>query len=112
MSREETTHMPIALKPGTRLFSAVCTAELIAVKAPAGELDLTIGGAPPVASAAERGGSGGVAEGHGGGVAMGKRYVDDGDAVELLCTKAGDGVPALGGVPLVLKEAKALPASD
>ena len=39
---------------------------------------------------------------------MGKRYVDDGDTIELLCTKAGDGVPALGGVPLQLKEAKAL----
>ncbi len=104
--------MPIALKPGTRLFSAVCVTEMITVKAPAGEVELTIGGAPPVSSAAERDGSGSVAEGHGGGVAMGKRYVDDDDTVELLCTKAGDGVPAIGGVALVLKETKALPASD
>ena len=104
--------MSITLKPGTRLFSAVCTTEMIAVKAPAGEVDLTIGGAAPVSSAADRDGSGQVADGHGGGVSMGKRYVDDADTVELLCTKAGDGIPALGGVPLVLKEAKALPASD
>lgn len=104
--------MSITLKPGTRLFSAVCTTEMIAVKAPAGEVDLTIGGAAPVSSVADRDSSGSVADGHGGGVSMGKRYVDDADSVELLCTKAGDGVPALDGVLLVLKEAKALPASD
>lgn len=104
--------MSITLKPGTRLFSAVCTTEMIAVKAPAGEVDLTIGGAAPVSSVADRDSSGRVADGHGGGVSMGKRYVDDADSVELLCTKAGDGVPALDGVLLVLKEAKALPASD
>ena len=57
--------MSIALKPGTRLFSAVCTTEMITVKAPAGEIDLTIGGAAPVANAAERDGSGGVVDGHG-----------------------------------------------
>ncbi len=104
--------MSMTLKPGTRLFSAVCTTEMIAVKAPAGEVDLTIGGAAPVASAAERDGSGSVADGHDGGVAMGKRYVDEDDTIELLCTKPGDGVPAVGGELLVLKEAKALPASD
>jgi hypothetical protein len=104
--------MSIPLKPGTRLFSAVCTTEMIAVKVPAGEVDLTIGGAAPVSSAADRDGSGSVADGHGGGASMGKRYVDDADTLELLCTKAGDGIPAVGGVPLQLKEAKALPASD
>lgn len=104
--------MSMTLKPGTRLFSAVCTTEMIAVKAPAGEIELTIGGAAPVASAADRDGNGAVADGHGGGASMGKRYVDDDETVELLCTKAGDGIPAIGGVPLQLKEAKALPASD
>jgi hypothetical protein len=104
--------MSITLKPGTRLFSAVCTTEMIAVKVPSGDVDLTIGGVAAISSAAERDGSGSVVDGHGGGVAMGKRYVDDADTVELLCTKPGDGVPALDGVPLELKEAKALPASD
>jgi hypothetical protein len=64
------------LKPGTRVFSAVCTTEKIAVEVPAGDVDLTIRGVPPVSSAAERDGSGSVADGHGGGTAMGKRYVD------------------------------------
>jgi len=100
------------LKPGTRLFSATCATELIAVKAPAGEVELTIGGAPPLLSAAERTGSIEVAQGHGGGAAMGKRYVDDDDTIELLCTKPGDGLPALAGEVLVIKDAKPLPASD
>ena len=104
--------MGMTIKGGARLFSDVCTTEMIAVKVPAGEIDLTIGGAPPVTSAAERSGGAGVAEGHGGGAAMGKRYVDEADTIELLCTKAGDGRPALGGVLLQLKEAKAMPASD
>ena len=38
--------MSLTLKPGTRLFSAVCATEMIAVKAPADAVDLTIGGAP------------------------------------------------------------------
>ena len=104
--------MPMTLKPGARLFSAVCTTEMIAVKAPAAEVDLTIGGVTPVGSIAERTSGAAVADGHGGGAAMGKRYVDSADTIELLCTKAGDGVPALGGELLLLKEAKPLPASD
>ncbi len=103
--------MPVTLKPGARLFSAVCTTEMITVKAPAGEVDLTIGGVAPVGSAAERTG-GDVVDGHGGGAAMGKRYVDEAGTIELLCTKPGPGVPALGGTPLQLKDAKPLPASD
>ncbi len=104
--------MSMTLKPGARLFSAVCSTEMIAVKAPAGNADVTIGGAPALASAAGREGSGAVAEGFGGGAAMGKRYVDEAETIELLCTKAGPGVPALDGTLLRLKEAKPLPASD
>jgi len=104
--------MSLALKPGTRLFSAVCTTELIVVKAPAGEVDLTIGGAPALTDVAARDVSAGVADGHGSGALMGKRYVDEADSLEVLCTKPGDGVPAIAGTPLSLKEAKPLPASD
>ena len=42
---------------------------------------------------------------------MGKRYVDDGGA-EVLVTKAGAGTLSVGEAPLMLKEAKPLPASD
>ena len=43
---------------------------------------------------------------------IGKRYVDAAGTLELLCTKPGEGTLALGSAPLVLKEAKPLPASD
>jgi hypothetical protein len=104
--------MPITVKPGMRLVSAVCTTEMIAVKSSGGELDLTIGGVAPVADAADRPADSTVAEGFGGGSLLGKRYVDDADTIELLCTKPGEGVPAVGGVLLHLKDAKPLPASD
>jgi hypothetical protein len=45
------------------------------------------------------------------GTAMGKRYVDESGA-EVLVTKAGAGSLSIGNTPLVLKEAKPLPASD
>jgi hypothetical protein len=102
--------MPIELKPGLRLFSPACSTELIVVKAPAGAVDLTLGGAPVELAASSR--SQDVQDGHGGGAAMGKRYVDEAGRLELLCTKAGDGVPAVNGVILHLKSAKALPSSD
>lgn len=104
--------MPLAIRPGTRLFSAVCATELIVVKAPAGEVDLTIGGAPALTDAADRDESSVVADGHGGGALLGKRYVDAAGALELLCTKPGDGVPASAGTLLSIKDAKPLPASD
>lgn len=104
--------MTLTIKPGTRLFSAVCDTEVIAVKAPPAAIALTIGGVEPVTSASDRTGTATVADGHGGGAAMGKRYVDTDGELELLCTKPGDGVPALNGELLSLKDAKPLPASD
>lgn len=103
--------MAISLKAGTRIFSAVDSTELIAVKAPAEPVELTLGGHPAVLSAAERA-EGTALGGHDGGVAMGKRYVNAAGDLEVLVTKAGPSVPALGGVPLELKDAKPLPASD
>ena len=61
------------LKPGARLISAVCTAELMTVKSPKTEVDVTIGGVSTVASAAARDGSVAVVAGHDGGTLMGKR---------------------------------------
>ncbi len=104
--------MTMQLKPGTRLYSAVCETELMTIRAPADPIAVTIGGVDPVLDAGERPGAGEVVEGHGGGSAMGKRYVDDAGTLELLCTKAGEGAPAVDGVLLGTKDAKALPASD
>ena len=104
--------MTLALKPGTRLYSAVSATELIVVKAPSDEVDVTIGGAPALTEAEGRDESIGPADGHAGDALMGKRYVDTDDTIELLCTKPGSGLPALGGSLLSLKDAKPLPASD
>lgn len=100
------------IKPGSRLYSAVCTTELIAVKAPTDDVELTIGGAAAADTAADRDIARGAAAGFDGGAAMGKRYVNAAGTLELLCTKAGKGVPALAGELLQLKDAKPLPASD
>lgn len=104
--------MSVTVKAGSRIFAATSTTEMIIVRTPAAELELTIGGHPALTDAAQRTGSTDIVDGHGGGVAMGKRYVDAANTVELLCTKAGDGVPALAGEVLQLKDAKPLPASD
>jgi len=99
------------LKPGSRLKSSVCDTELVIVKAPSGDVDITCRGAPRADPAdAERNGE--VAADACGGTALGKRYVDEDGALEVLCTKPGDGSLAVGGTPLSLKEAKPLPASD
>ncbi|WP_420433557.1 hypothetical protein [Candidatus Poriferisocius sp.] len=99
------------LKPGSRLKSLVCDTELIVVKAPDGDVDITCGGAP-MADPAEAERNGDVSADATDGTALGKRYVNEDESLEVLCTKPGDGSLALGGTPLGLKEAKPLPASD
>ncbi len=103
--------MSVQLKPGARIYSTVDAGEFITVKAPADPVDVTIGGAA-VGLAPADGSAGEPAVGHDGGAAIGRRYTDADGTLELLCTKAGVGVPALGGVVLELKGAKPLPASD
>lgn len=104
--------MSLRIEPGRRLFSAVCETELIAIKATDTEVELTIGGRPPLDTPRDGQGLVEVLAGHDGGTLIGKRYVDAAGTVELLCTKPGEGVPALDGVILQLKESKALPSSD
>src|SRR5262245_48394925 len=100
------------LKAGTRLKSAVCTSEVMVIQAPDADLDLRCGGAPLRAIGDAAPPTGAPAADAAGGTQIGKRYVDSAGTIELLCTKPGKGSLALGGAPLVLKEAKPLPASD
>ncbi|MCW1383660.1 hypothetical protein OLX02_12595 [Novosphingobium sp. KCTC 2891] len=95
------------MKPGARLKSAACDGEFVVIRAGGGTL--TCGGAPLAETVAE---AVPLDPAHAGGTVMGKRYVDAAGTVELLCVKPGQGALALGGVSLVLKEAKPLPASD
>ncbi len=99
-----------ALKAGGRFKSAVSDVQVMVVKAPAGEHDLQIGGADVIAATATGGGA--LAAGDAGEVLIGKRYVNEDESVELLCTKGGKGTIVFNGTPLDVKQAKQLPSSD
>ncbi|MEY2433989.1 MAG: hypothetical protein QOC92_3714 [Acidimicrobiaceae bacterium] len=96
-------------KIGTRLYSATCDAEVIVVRAPSTDVEITCGGAPMTQEADP---SRGVASGSGDGAPLGKRFEDADTGLELLITKGGAGQLALDGRLLVQKEPKRLPASD
>ena len=103
--------MAVKFRAGQQLVSAVDSTAVIVIKAPAAECTVTCGGvamavAGQAVTAAEPDPS------LMGGTQIGKRYVDDADTIQLLCTKAGSGTLALDGQPLVIQAAKPLPASD
>lgn len=99
------------LKAGARLKSAADETQVVVVRAPADEVDVTCGGHPLVPMDAGDGAAS-VAAGHEGPTLLGKRYADEGVGIELLCTKGGAGALFVNGAPLPLKEAKPLPSSD
>ena len=96
------------MKPGIRLKSSVCDAEVMVIRG--SNVVVECGGAPMVQErAAERGV---LNASFAGGTQMGKRYVDAAGTLELLCVKPGKGSLSVGGVALQIKEAKPLPSSD
>ena len=96
------------IKPGTKLKSTVCDAEVMVIRGSG--VVVECGGAPmALERPAERGT---LAADLDKGTLIGKRYVDAGGTVELLCVKPGQGSLSIGGVALQLKDAKPLPASD
>lgn len=96
------------MKPGTKLYSAVDTTEVMVIRAGDGAIEC--GGAPMGdAKAAELGE---ISADFADGSLMGKRYVDADGKFELLCSKPGKASLAVNGVKLVTKDAKPLPASD
>jgi hypothetical protein len=74
--------------------------------------ELQCGGAAVVDLADPATASGTISPDHANGVLIGKRYADEVSGIEVLGAKAGAGSLAFDGRPLVLKEAKPLPASD
>lgn len=102
----------IATKPGLRLHSAVCTTEVVVVRAPGDDIDLRCGGVPMISLDEPTDEAASPAAGADAGTAIGKRYVDGAESIELLCTKAGAGSLAVGDELLVTKGAKPLPSSD
>lgn len=104
-----------AMEPrvGLTLLSTVDDTAVVVVRWSAGTTTLTCGGVPMVDKAGHEGAARGVLDAaRAAGTELGKRYVDPEASVELLCTKPGRGSLALGGVPLTIKTAKPLPASD
>ena len=99
------------LKPGARLRSAVCTTEVIVVKAPVREIEVSCGGSRMLGSDEDRPATGPPAAA-GEPTLLGKRYVNAEEDLEVLCTKAGDGSLEVDSEPLVMKDAKPLPSSD
>jgi len=96
------------MKPGTRLKSAACDTEVMVIRC--GNAAIECGGAPMGEAKPAEAAALGVDQASG--TLMGKRYVDADGKYELLCVKPGKGSLAVGGVALVTKDAKPLPASD
>lgn len=99
------------VRPGVRLYSAVCQAEVMVIKG-AGDYDLRCGGAAMVAVAESRQPGTAPALQHAAGTLLGKRYVDQEAGLELLCIRAGAGSLSLGDQALEVKAPVALPATD
>lgn len=100
------------LKSGTRLKSAACDTEVMVTKAAGDEIQLTCGGVEMLEMAAAKPAGASPDAAHAAGTLVGKRYVDEGEKFEFLCTKGGKGNLAINGAALQIKQAKALPSSD
>jgi hypothetical protein len=102
-----------ALQPGTRMKSQACATEVIVVRTGAGGVELNCGGHPMLTLAESAPAIVDGAPELMTGSALGKRYSAETDAsFEVLVTKAGTGTLSDGPTPLVIKQAKPLPASD
>jgi hypothetical protein len=100
----------VKLRIGGRLKSLACDTEVMVIRAPDDDVEVTCGGAPmtPDSDAGRADLDESLAEG----TLLGKRYVDEAGTIELLCVKAGKGTLQLDGAALLIKEAKPLPSSD
>lgn len=100
------------LRPGLRLESVTCDAQVVVVKAPkdAQDVDVRCGGEPM--RELDSGGPRAPISADGEATLLGKRYADDELGLELLCTRGGDGALSIGDRPLLVKGAKPLPSSD
>lgn len=96
------------MKAGSKLKSAVCDTEVMVIRG--SNVVVDCGGTPMVETAPAQ--KGAVDPAFAEGTKVGKRYVDAGNTVELLCVKAGKGSLSIGGVALQIKDAKPLPSSD
>ena len=101
------------LRAGQTLHSGVDEATVVVIRAPQDDVTVTYGGAAMLTDKPtdKASATAGAATGSDG-LLLGKRYANEDLGIELLCTKPGAGTLEVNGVPLPLKEAKPLPASD
>jgi hypothetical protein len=104
----------VRLRVGQKLVSAVDTTAVIVIRPGSDEVVVTCGGVAMVSEQAsgEQLAPAPSPANCGEGTQIGKRYETSDGAIELLCTKAGPASLAVDDVPLTIKAAKALPASD
>jgi hypothetical protein len=96
--------------PGDQLASTVCSTRVIVIRATVGDsVTVACGGQPMVPAGAVPSRPDGAAQP---GTLIGKRYVDETGTVELLCTASGAGNLTCDGMPMIVKAATPLPASD
>ncbi len=100
------------LKAGLRYKSSVCEGQVVAVRAPSQDVELTCGGVPMVGVSEASLSAAALAAAEPGAAQIGKRYIDEITGLELLCSKASKGLLAVDGRAVTLKEAKQLPSSD
>ena len=100
------------ITPGARLRSAVGATEVVVIKPPQSEGDLTCAGVPMVPRDDGASSSSSPAAAPGEATIIGKRYSEESSGIEVLCSQAGDGPLAFGGVTLTVNAPKPLPASD
>jgi hypothetical protein len=99
-------------RPGQRLTSAVCEAQVVVVRAPAEDVEIGCGGAAMLDVGAEPPAGCALDATLGDAPLLGKRYADEEAGLELLCTRAGKGALTVDGRVLPVKGAKPLPSSD
>ena len=97
-------------KPGIKLSSTVCKTQIMVLRVPAQELEITCGGAPMQIGDPDDLRT--IDAELSGGTLVGKRYVDEGESMEFLCTRGGDGTVFVNATALGIKQAKQLPSSD
>ena len=102
--------MTVKIKAGTKLDSAVCDTQVMALRVPDKEFSVCCGGKTMQTGGVERQGE--PESGLDGGTLVGKRYVDAAETMEFLCTRGGAGSLSVDGHLLEQKQAKKLPSSD
>ncbi len=98
------------LKVGMKLHSAVCHTQIMILRLPGEEVTFSCNGVPM--EQAEVVNKVPNVNEFGEGTLTGKRYTNEEESVECLCTKGCKGTIEMNDSPLNIKQAKRLPSSD